>query len=61
MACAYMNPADPGHDHEAECLLDEQAYGADLILRMVFAVSGGDEDAALDRLVDLTAAIDTTR
>lgn len=61
MACAYMNPADPGHDHEAECLLDDEAYAADLALRLVIAATVADEDAALDRLTDLLASIDPTR
>lgn len=60
MACAYMNPADPGHDHDTECLLDTESYAADLMLRVLVAATNPDDagSTALDRLTELLDAIE---
>lgn len=58
MACVNMAPNDGLHDHETECLVDDEAYAADLLLRMVAATTSGDQDTALDRLTDLIDSID---
>lgn len=60
MACVEGNPADKGHDH-TECVYDDASYIADLQLRLLAAVAAGDDDVILDRLADLTAAIDLER
>lgn len=60
MACVMGNPVDPGHRH-AECVLDAEAYAADLILRLVFAATVGEDDLILDRLTDFTDALQRDR
>lgn len=58
MACAYLDPTDPRHNH-AECLRDDEAYAADLMLGLLAAAAAGDEDGVLERLsevMDATAA-----
>lgn len=57
LACAVMDPADPSHDHAAECLTDDHARAADAMLRLLAAAVGGDEDTALDRLTELMASL----
>lgn len=59
MACEFGNPAESEHNH-AECVLDDESYAADLILRLVFAGTLGDDDTILGRLTDFTDAIDAS-
>lgn len=58
LACTYANPADGHHDHDAECLTDDEALVADRMLRLLAAAVAGDEDAVLDHLTSLTERID---
>lgn len=60
MACDTGNPADGEHDH-VECIRDDIALAADLQLRLLAAISGGDDDLILQRLSELTDAIDPER
>lgn len=60
MACDVMNPADTDHDH-LECIVDDAAYAADVQLRLLAALSTGDEDVILERLSEAQAAIDPER
>jgi hypothetical protein len=55
MACETGAPND-GHDHGA-CVVDDESYAADLMLRITAAAAAGDETRALDRLTDLLSAI----
>lgn len=58
MACNFMDPTGDDHNH-LECLRDDEAYIADLQLRLLAAAALGDETLALDRLTELMAATDT--
>lgn len=55
MACEYADPADQSHDH-VTCVRDDEAYAADLLLRVAAAAAGQDESVMLDRLSDLREA-----
>lgn len=57
LACEVMDPADEHHDH-VDCVRDDESYIADRMLRLLAAAVTGDEDAVLNRLTDLTDAID---
>lgn len=56
MACVYADPARDGHRHD-DCLVDDEAYAADLMLGMLGAAAAADEDAVLDRLTDIIDAL----
>lgn len=57
MACEYGDPLRDGHDHAADCLHDDEAYAANLLLTMIAPAINGDEDRLLDRMTDLLEAI----
>lgn len=57
LACDYGDLLAE-HDHE-ECLRDDVAYAADLQLRLLAAIAGGDDDTILARLGELQEALDT--
>lgn len=50
LACAYADPVDGLHDHHAECLTDDIARSADLLLFLAATITTGDETAMLDAL-----------
>lgn len=54
----YADPKADGHNHD-DCLRDDEAYAAELVLGLVAAVAKGDDTKTLDALTALTEATNT--
>ena len=63
LACAYADPAavEHPHHHVRECLTDDFAVSADLLLRLAACISSGDEDAMVDLLSHVNDSVQRPR
>ena len=58
MACVYADPTADGHDH-GECVVDDEAFAAHLLLGLAGALAEGDETTVLDAVTDLLDRLNT--
>lgn len=57
VACMYADPDRDGHDHD-DCLHDDLSFSsAEMVLNLVGSVTFGDDDAALEAVLEFRGAL----